>query len=175
MRADLVELLAPVCDHHAAFAQGVERIPSQAFPPELADRVGMGPRRQVADRHVTMGGSFDLARGKQTVGVTVDQQRQHHVERELLVAGAPMVDAKTLQRKPLHGLNHEMDQVIFGHPIPQVGWQQHWRFTVYRYKSRCHGLKLPNPRAGSKSDRLLAILIGKSPPHSPRIGKHVYP
>ncbi len=35
MRADLVELLAPVCDQHAAFAQGVEHIPSQSFPPEL--------------------------------------------------------------------------------------------------------------------------------------------
>ena len=105
---------------HKALPEGFE-----VLAPELADRVvvGMGPRAQVTDRHVTVSGSLDLARGEQAVGVTVDQQRQHHVGRELLVAGAPMVDAKTLQREPLHGLNHEMDQVIFGHPIPQVRWQ----------------------------------------------------
>ena len=85
--------------------------------------VGCGPRAQVTDCHVAVGRSLDLARGKQAVGVTVDQQRQHHVGRELLVAGAPVVDPKSLQWEALHGLDHEMDQIIFGNPIPQVGWQ----------------------------------------------------
>jgi len=35
MRADLVELLTPISDHYATFAQGVEHLPSQAHPAEL--------------------------------------------------------------------------------------------------------------------------------------------
>ena len=35
MRADLVELLMPVCDHYSAFAQRVEHLPPEAFPAEL--------------------------------------------------------------------------------------------------------------------------------------------
>ncbi len=51
-------------------------------------------------------------------------------------------DPKTLQWEALHGLNHEMDQIIFGNPIPQIGWQQHWRLTVYRNKACPHGFNL---------------------------------
>ena len=35
MRANLIELPAPVSDHHPAFPQGVEHLPSEAFPAEL--------------------------------------------------------------------------------------------------------------------------------------------
>jgi hypothetical protein len=124
---------------------------------ELADRVvvGMGPRRQVTDRHVAVGGTLDLARGKQAVGVAVDQQRQHHVGRELFGPRAPVVDAEALQRQAVHRLDHEMDQVVLGHPIPQVGRQKHRRVTVYGNKARGHELRLSNCGAGSKSDRLL--------------------
>jgi len=93
-----------------------------------------------------MGGSLDLTRGKQAVAVTVDPQRQHHVGRELLVAGAPVVDANALQPEPIHRFDQEMDPIIFRRPIPQVGWQQHWRLAVYGNKSRAHEWKLLNFR-----------------------------
>jgi hypothetical protein len=86
---------------------------------------------------------LDLARGEQAVGVTIDQQRQHHVGRELLLPGAPVVDAKALQREALHRLDHEMDQVVLRHPIPQVGRQQHWRVAVNGNKSCTHRDDLP--------------------------------
>ena len=35
MRANLIELPAPVSDHHPAFPQGVEHLPTEAFPAEL--------------------------------------------------------------------------------------------------------------------------------------------
>ena len=90
--------------------------------------------------------------------------------RELLVAGAPVVDAKALQRQPVHRFDHEMDQVVLRHPIPQVGRQKHRRVTVYGDKSCGHGLSLPNCRAGAKSDRLLGIRFFNPAAPSPRIG-----
>ncbi len=50
-------------------------------------------------RHVAVSGSLDLARANQAVAVTVDQQRQHHMGRELFGSGAPVIDAEALQRR----------------------------------------------------------------------------
>ena len=117
----------------------------------------MGPCRQVTDCHVAVSGSLDLARGKQAVGVTVNQQSQHHMGRELFGTGAPMIDAEAFQREPVHRLDHEVDQVVLGHPLAQVRRQKHRRVTVNGDKSCGHGLTLPNFQANSKSDRLLAV------------------
>ncbi len=82
------------------------------------------------------------------------------IPRELPLAGATVVDPEGLQGEAVHRLDHEMDQVVLGHPIAQVRRQEHRRVTVYGDKSVGHGVNLLYDRASSKSDRLLAITLG---------------
>ncbi len=99
------------------FAEGVE-----VFAAELADGVvvGMGVAGEVTHGKVTMGGILDLARGEEAVGVAVDEQRKHHMWRELPISRAAMVDLEVFQRKPVDGFDDEVDEIVFRHPISHV-------------------------------------------------------
>ncbi len=55
MRADLVELLTPISDHYATFAQGVEHLPSQAHPAELVVEALMHSFGCTPSEHVAFG------------------------------------------------------------------------------------------------------------------------
>jgi hypothetical protein len=55
MRSDLVELLAPISDHHLAFPQGVEHFPSEAFPAELVVKALRLPSGRTPSEHVAFG------------------------------------------------------------------------------------------------------------------------
>jgi hypothetical protein len=89
---------------------------------EGADRVGVGMLvgGEVAHGDVTGGGALDAAGVEEAVGLAVDEQRQHHVRRILLVATAFGVGGEGGQREPVHGADDEVDQVVFGDPVAQV-------------------------------------------------------
>ena len=66
----------------------------QVVAPESADRVVIGMRvgAQVAHGHVAVGGPLNAPAAEEAVGVAVDEQREHQVRRELLVAAALVID-----------------------------------------------------------------------------------
>jgi hypothetical protein len=53
--SDPVELLSPVCDHHPAFPQGVEDLPTEAFPAELVVEALMLSSGRTPSEHVAFG------------------------------------------------------------------------------------------------------------------------
>ena len=55
MRANLIELPAPVSDHHPAFPQGVEHLPTEAFPAELVVEALMLSSGRTPSEHVAFG------------------------------------------------------------------------------------------------------------------------
>ena len=55
MRANLIELPAPVSDHHPAFPQGVEHLPTEAFPAELVVEALMLSSGRTPSEHVACG------------------------------------------------------------------------------------------------------------------------
>ena len=81
--------------------------------------------REVAHGDVAVGGALDAAGAEEAVGVTVEEQRQHHVRRILLVAAALVVDGEGGQREPICGADDEVDQIVFGDPVAQVWGQEH--------------------------------------------------
>ena len=98
----------------------------------------MRVRREIAHRHVSVGGPLDTPGTEQAVGVAVNQQREHRVGRILLVAAAFVVNGQGGQRQPLDGLNDKVDQIIFGHPVAQVGGQQQRGVAVGVLKTMSH-------------------------------------
>ena len=71
------------------------------------------------------------------VGVAVNQQRQHHPRVVLRRAAAALIHPKSVHRHPLHRRQHEMRQVVLGHPLTQVHRQQH-RLPGVRFDELFH-------------------------------------
>jgi len=79
-----------------AFARQLEHIHERAgdrlqvVAPEGADgvMVGMLAGAEIAHGHVAVGGPLDAPAAEEAVGVAVEEQREHHPRRELLVAAA---------------------------------------------------------------------------------------
>ncbi|MFT5407137.1 MAG: hypothetical protein ACI9DF_006009, partial [Verrucomicrobiales bacterium] len=99
---------------------------------EFADGIviGMGVASEKTHGDIAMGGTLDLTRGEKSVGIAVDEEREHHVWRELPRACATVVDLKAFERQTMDGLNGEVDEIVFGDPVTHVRGQQHWCFTV---------------------------------------------
>ena len=129
-----------------AFAGQLEHIHTrtghrlQVVAAEGAERVviGMVVGAEVTHGHVAVGGPLDAPAPEEAVGVAVDEQREHQVGRELLVAAALVIDREGRERQPLDGLDDEMDQIILGHPLAQVGRQQHGRVAVDVFEACGH-------------------------------------
>lgn len=124
---------------------------------------------EVTHGQITVGGAFDAAAAEETVGVAIDQQREHHVGRVLLVAAALVVDGEAAERQPLEGADDEMDQVILGDPIAEVRGQKHGGAAVEVLKTVSHDARIDSARPVTvqfheifprkKSDRLLACQL----------------
>ena len=99
-----------------------------------------------------MGRLLDLATGKNSIGVAIDDQAQHHARIILLAAAAFVVDRELFHIDALDRLDDEMDEVVLWHPVPQVGGHQE-RLAAVGWNESCHINMLHdfNP----KSDRLL--------------------
>ena len=122
----------------AQFARQLEHIDEggghglEVVAAEGADGVviGMGVGAEVAHGQVAVGGALDAAAAEDAVGVAVDEQGEHHRRRELRVAATAVVDREGAQRQPLDGLDDEVDQVILGDPVAQVGREKQGGLTV---------------------------------------------
>jgi hypothetical protein len=57
-------------------------------------------------------------------GVAVDEQGQEHAGRVLVAAGAATVDLELAQVQGVDGVEDEMNQIMGGHPLAQIGWEQ---------------------------------------------------
>ena len=93
---------------------------------------------KIPHRNIPVGGPLDFARGEQAIGVTVDQQRKHHMRRKLGVTRASMIDFEQIHWESIDRFNHKMNQVIFLHPISQIRWQKHRSVAVYIDEFRGH-------------------------------------
>ncbi len=60
------------------------------------------------------------------------------VRRILFAAGAAGVDLDLAQVEGVHGIEDEVDEMIGGHPVAQIGRQQQWRVAVNRNKAGGH-------------------------------------
>ena len=85
---------------------------------------------------VPVGRSLDPPRGKDAVGIAIDEQRQHQPRVVLRLAASLRVCLEHPQPHPLNRRHDEMRDVVLGQPIPQVGRQQKWLVTVKRYVRR---------------------------------------
>lgn len=59
--------------------------------------------------------------------------------RKLFASRAPVVDPKALQRQAVYGLYQSINQILFYHPIPQVGRQKHQSISAYGNKASDRG------------------------------------
>jgi len=100
--------------------------------------VGMLAGAEIAHGHVAVGGPLNAPAAEEAVGVAVDEQREHQVRRELLVAAALVVDREGRERQPLDRLDDEMHQIILGDPLAQVGRQQHGCVAVDVFEACGH-------------------------------------
>jgi hypothetical protein len=64
----------------------------------------MGVASEKTHGDIAMGGTLDLTRGEKSVGIAVDEEREHHVWRELPRACATVVDLKAFERQTMDGL-----------------------------------------------------------------------
>jgi hypothetical protein len=57
-------------------------------------------------------------------GVTVDEQGQEHAGRVLFAAGPARVELDLAQVEGVDGVEDEMNQIMGGHLLAQIGWEQ---------------------------------------------------
>ncbi len=67
---------------------------------------------------------MDLAAGEGARGVAVDEQGEHHAGRILGGARAALVDARGGEVERGDGVHDEVDHVVGGHPVAQVGREE---------------------------------------------------
>ena len=122
-------------DAHETFFQH-----GRVLAAEFANRVVVGMRvaGEEADGDIGVRGAFDGARTERAGGVTIDRQAEHHAGRKLFTARSALVDAQGGQWQALDGVENVMDKVVFGHPLPQIGRQQHGRVSINVDESCCH-------------------------------------
>ncbi len=98
-------------------AEGIEVLAAK-----LADGVviGMSVACEVTYGQVAFSGGLNLAGKEKTVGIAVDEQREHHVRRKLLGIGTTTIDLEIFEGKPVHGFNDEVDEIVFRNPISHV-------------------------------------------------------
>ena len=101
--------------------------------------------------------------------MTIDEQCQHQARRILFTAGAAMIDVEMAQGKCLDGIQDEVNEVIGGHPVPQIAGQQHRGLAVEMDEGvrtsrsdppAAAAFKLSQKISPPKSDRLLAHCCG---------------
>ena len=113
MRANLIELPAPVSDHHPAFPQGVEHLPTEAFPAELVVEALMLSSGRTPSEHVAFGSClsrsarFYMAVLPRTARIDIDGADAHLLEPVLDVPGnelGTVVATDVVRHAPLgHG------------------------------------------------------------------------
>ena len=100
---------------------------AEVFAAELADgvviRVSVGS--EVTHGDVAVGGALDFARAENAVTVTENEKSEHHVGRHLRAAAAMIIDTEVVERESFGGFNDEVDEVVFGYPIPKIGRKKH--------------------------------------------------
>ena len=113
--------------------------------PELANRrmIRMEIGAQITNRHIAVGRCFDRPGAKPTGRVTVDQQSRHHRGRILLAAGAAVIDLEVVGWDLIDGIQNEMNDMAFGHPLAQVAGQQHRCLSVQIDETCSHGDLIP--------------------------------
>jgi hypothetical protein len=67
----------------------------------------------------------------------------------LLAAGAAGVDPDLTQVEGIHGVEDEVDQMIGGHPVAQIGREQQQGVAVNRNEVASRVFQTPEPRRGS--------------------------
>lgn len=109
------------------------------FPSKGAEgvvvRVGVGAEETHGD--IAVAGGFDLATGKSSGAVGIDQEGQKHGGRVLLMASAAMVDLGAGGVDRLDGVDDEVNKVARWNPVAQVRRKKHRGVAVDRDKS-CH-------------------------------------
>jgi hypothetical protein len=100
--------------------------------------IGMGIAGQTPHSQIPISRSLDPPAGENPIGITIDQQGQHHRGRVLGIAGAPLIDHKLPSGHGLDRFNDKMYQLILRYPIPQVSSQEHRRIAIDFDKSFRH-------------------------------------
>jgi len=107
--------------------------------------VGMGIGGEQAHRHAVVSALLDAAAAEGAGGVTVEEQAQEHVRRILFAAGAAGVDLDLAQVRGVHGIANEVDQVIGGHPLAQMGREEQRGVTVNGNETGGHAFQTRTP------------------------------
>ena len=84
----------------------------------------MGIGAEEAHGDVLPGGALDAAGADEAGGIAINEQAEHHGGRVLGVAGAATVDLDVSERDRGDGLDHEVDEVVIGHPVAEIGREQ---------------------------------------------------
>ena len=92
--------------------------------------VGVGVGAEVAHGDISVAGAFDLSAGENACAVGVNQKGEEHGGWELFAAGAAVVDLGRGGVDGLDGVDDEMDEVVGGHPVAHVGWEEHGGIAV---------------------------------------------
>lgn len=90
----------------------------------------MGAGGECAHGHAVVGGLCDAPAAEGARGVAADEQGQHDGRREWPGAGAARVDAEAAQVKRPDGIEDEVNVVVGGEPIAEVGREQRRRIPV---------------------------------------------
>ena len=95
----------------------------------------------------------------------LEEQAQQQVRRIWRAAGAAGVDADLAQVESLHRIEDEVDEMIGGHPVAQIGREQPRRVVIDVDEAWTHADRIDaglvsfkqssKNRRGGKSDRLL--------------------
>ena len=112
--------------HEALVEQGL------VLAAEGANRVviRMSVGGEQAHGHAVVSALLDAAAAEGAGGVTVNEQPQQHPGRVLFAAGAAGVDADLAQVQAVHRVEDEVDEMIGGHPVAQVGREQQGRVVI---------------------------------------------
>jgi hypothetical protein len=119
-----------------------------------------------AHRHAVVSVLLDATRTEGAGGVVVYQQGQQHRGRILFGTGAALVDFDLAQVQRGDGVHDEVNQVIGGHPVAQIGRQKQRGVAVNGNETRGHVSQTrllrprskPETKSCAKSDRLLERL-----------------
>ena len=83
---------------------------------------------------------LDLPRTEQPIGITIDEQPQHHARRILFAAGSALVELGRTHIQQRQRIHQKMHKVIPANPFPQIHRQQQWCVPINIHKTMTHVL-----------------------------------
>lgn len=91
-----------------------------------------------ADAEVFVSDFPDFVARKWAGDVAVNEQTEHHGGRVLYAAGAAVVDFRGAEIEQLRGIQHEMQDVISRHPVPQIWAVKALGGMIHGDETNCH-------------------------------------